>query len=138
MRGQPRLSWLSSLPTTAAAKPSFREGWQLHRCAVPVSWYYEWEHTLSRSGRPAAGDKYAIMARGGGLSWLCGLYRLEDGYPHFVVLTREAGDSIRFLHDRMPLLLPKEAVGRWIDPKLNPCMVLSAALDDVVFEKAGA
>lgn len=123
---------------TAAEKPSFREGWRMHRCAVPVSWYYEWEHTLSPSGRPVVGDKYAIMARGGRLSWLCGLYRLEEGYPHFVVLTREAGASIRFLHDRMPLLLPEEAVGRWIDPNTDPDTLLSSALDDVVFEKAGA
>ena len=121
---------------TAAEKPSFREGWGMHRCAIPVSWYFEWEHLLSPSGRRSAGDKYAIMTRGASLSYLCGLYRMEEGYPHFVVLTREAADSVRFLHDRMPLMLPEEAVDRWIDPRANPYLLLSAAVDDVVFEKA--
>lgn len=120
---------------TAAEKPSFREGWGMHRCVIPVSWYYEWEHTLSPAGRSVTGDKYAIMARGRSVNYLCGLYRMEDAYPHFVVLTREAADSVRFLHDRMPLMLPEEAVDRWIDPKANPYMLLSDAVSDVVFEK---
>ena len=30
---------------TAAEKETFRESWVEHRCAVPASWYYEWEHS---------------------------------------------------------------------------------------------
>ena len=40
----------------------------------------------------------AIMPKAGELTCLCGLYRLEDGYPHFVVLTREPGESVAFIH----------------------------------------
>ena len=29
---------------TAPEKPSFREAWQKHRCVVPASWYFEWQH----------------------------------------------------------------------------------------------
>ncbi len=120
---------------TAAEKPSFREGWAAHRCAIPASWYYEWEHTLTPSGRPKAGDKYAVMPKDGALTWLCGLYRMEDGYPHFVVLTREPGESVAFLHDRMPFILPETEIDKWIDPNRNPHMLLNAALTDMICEK---
>ncbi|MCR5577374.1 MAG: SOS response-associated peptidase [Oscillospiraceae bacterium] len=120
---------------TAPEKPSFKDGWAAHRCVIPASWYYEWQHTLSPSGKPKAGDKYAVMPKDGALTWLCGLYRMEDGYPHFVVLTREPGESVAFLHDRMPLILPEAEIDNWIDPKRNPHMLLEAALTDMVCEK---
>ena len=120
---------------TAAEKPAFREGWAAHRCVIPASWYYEWEHRFTPSGKPKTGEKYAIMPKDGALTWLCGLYRMEDGYPHFVVLTREPGESISFIHDRMPFILPQEEIDNWIDPKHNPHMLLDAALTDMVFEK---
>ena len=120
---------------TAQEKASFREGWAAHRCVIPASWYYEWEHMPTSSGKRKAGDKYAIMPKNGELTWLCGLYRLEDNYPHFVVLTREPGESVAFIHDRMPLILPEAEINNWIDPNRNPHMLLEAALTDMVYEK---
>ena len=120
---------------TAAEKAGFREGWASHRCVIPASWYYEWQHSLTPSGKPKTGDKYAIMPKEGALTWLCGIYRMEDGFPHFVVLTREPGESTAFIHDRMPLILPEAKIDNWIDPEYNPHMLLNAALTDMVFEK---
>ena len=119
---------------TAGEKPSFREGWAAHRCVIPASWYYEWEHVPSPSGRQKAGDKYAIMARGGEITWLCGLYRFEDNYPHFVILTREPGASISFIHDRMPFVLSEAEAAHWIDPTRNPHLLLDSAITDMAFE----
>lgn len=118
---------------TAAEKPSFREGWAAHRCVIPASWYYEWEHLHTPSGAGKPGAKYAIEPRGEALTWLCGVYRMEEGFPHFVVLTREAGESVAFLHDRMPLILPEAEIDRWIDPAVNPHMLLGEALTDMIF-----
>ncbi len=120
---------------TDPEKPSFRDGWAAHRCVIPASWYYEWQHTLSPTGRPRTGDKYAIMPREGDMTWLCGLYRMEDDYPHFVVLTRAPGESVSPIHDRMPFILPEREIDSWIDPNRNPHMLLSAALTDMVVEK---
>lgn len=120
---------------TAAEKPSFRDGWVSHRCVIPASWYFEWQHTLLPSGKAKVGDKYAVMPKGGELTWLCGLYRMENSFPHFVILTREPGESVSFLHDRMPLILPEAEIENWIDPKHNPHMLLSSAITDMAFEK---
>ena len=122
---------------TAGEKPLFREAWKGHRCIVPASWYFEWEHRIRNDGKKETGDKYLIQPRGSEAAWMCGLYRIEDGFPVFVVLTREAEENIRFIHDRMPLMLPKEQVGEWIRPGGNANVLAELAVKDIVFEKTG-
>lgn len=121
---------------TAGIKPTFREDWSRHRCIIPASWYYEWEHIRMDSGKVKTGDKYQIRPRDSKMTWLCGLYRMENGMPHFVILTREPGEEIRFIHDRMPLILPEERIGAWIRPDARPEEMLREALIDMRFEKA--
>lgn len=121
---------------TAAEKPTFRDGWAMHRCVIPASWYYEWEHIPTAGGKLKTGDKYAIMPKGSRLTWLCGLYRMEYGYPHFVILTRRATEALAPIHDRMPLILSASDAERWIDPQMNPHALLSEALTEMVAEKA--
>ena len=70
------------------------------------------------------------------MTWLCGLYRIENGMPVFVVLTREPGEGIRFIHDRMPLIMPEQLVNEWIRPDVKPEELLPYALTDMICEKA--
>ena len=70
------------------------------------------------------------------MTWLCGLYRIEEGLPVFVILTREPGEEIRFIHDRMPLILPERLIGEWIRPDVRPEELVGDALTDMVFEKS--
>ena len=121
---------------TAAEKPTFRDDWARHRCIVPASWYFEWEHYPGSDGKKHTGDKYMIHPKDSAVTWLCGLYRIENGLPVFVILTREPGETIRFLHDRMPLIMPEELVTEWIRPDRKPEELLPGALTDMDFEKA--
>ena len=118
---------------TAADKPAFRESWAAHRCVIPVSWYFEWEHDEKKK----AGQKYALHPEEQGLIWLAGLYRMEDGLPVFVVLTRPAYEGITWMHDRMPVMLPKAEVGAWIRPSSDPEEVIKTCLDRIRWEPAG-
>lgn len=122
---------------TAASKPTFKDDWLKHRCIVPASWYYEWEHRLGNDGKKHTGEKYMIQLQDSTMTWLCGLYRIEEGLPHFVILTREPGEGIRFIHDRMPLILPERLINEWIRPDVKPENLLGEALTEMVFEKAG-
>ena len=121
---------------TAAEKPLFKDAWAGRRCVIPASWYYEWEHLAGDGGRKKTGGKYLIQPEGASVTWLAGLYRIEDGLPAFVVLTREAAESIRFIHDRMPLILPEELVNEWIRPDAEPQAVACRALTAMSIEKA--
>lgn len=118
---------------TAAEKPTFREDWIRHRCIIPASGYYEWEHLSAPDSKSKTGDKYAIHPVHSTMTWLCGLYRIEASLPHFVVLTREPADSIRFIHDRMPLLLSEDHLSSWLDPTTNPASLLPHAITDMTF-----
>ena len=122
---------------TAGEKPLFREAWQTHRCIVPASWYYEWEHLTRNDGKKETGAKYLIQPRSAAAVWMCGLYRMEEGLPSFVILTREADESIRFIHDRMPLMLPEEQIGTWIRPGSAADELAALSRTDMVYEKVG-
>lgn len=118
---------------TAAEKATFREAWKAHRCVIPASWYFEWEHDEKKK----AGQKYALRPEEQGLIWLAGLYRMEEGLPVFVVLTRPADESIAWMHDRMPVMLPRSGIGEWIRPESDPDNALKTCITRVLWERAG-
>ena len=121
---------------TASSKPTFREAWERHRCIVPASGYFEWEHIRGENGKTRTGDKYLIRPKNAVMTWLCGLYRIEEGLPVFVILTREPGEDTRFIHDRMPLILPEECIDDWISPDRDPGDLLSRSLTGMDCRKA--
>ncbi|SCZ81297.1 SOS response-associated peptidase [Pseudobutyrivibrio xylanivorans] len=121
---------------TAGEKPTFKDAWQSHRCIIPAAYYYEWEHLKNPDGKVQTGDKYAIQPTGSTTTWLCGLYRIEEGYPVFVILTQEPTEELGKIHDRMPVMLPKDKIEQWINPASNPRDLISQALTDMVIEKA--
>ena len=121
---------------TAFQKPTFRYDWLNHRCIIPASYYFEWAHFKSPDGREKTGDRFAIQPSGCTLTWLCGLYRIENGYPVFVILTKAPTVELSKIHDRMPLMLPKDRIEDWINPSSNPEELLSYALTDMIIEKA--
>ncbi len=119
---------------TASEKPLFKEHWRKHRCIVPASWYYEWEHHTLPNGKTKAGRKYLIQPSGSSVTYLCGLYRLEDDLPVFTILTREPGEELSRIHDRMPLILPGDMINDWISETTDPVKLLPLSLTDMVFE----
>ena len=125
---------------TAKDKPFWKESWNRRRCIIPCSYYFEWEHYITSNGRKKAGQKYLIQPNGYTITYLAGLYDIEERneirIPVFTVLTREPAESIRFIHDRMPVILGKEHVKAWMDPESDPGKIAGCALTDMFYEKA--
>ena len=61
---------------------------------------------------------------------------MEAGIPAFVILTRQADDSLAWMHDRMPLMLPEEDVGQWINPETEPESIVRKCLTQMLWEQA--
>lgn len=127
---------------SAAEKQMWKESWSRHRCIIPASWYYEWEHLMNQvTGQKKTGDKYMIHPKGASVSYLAGLYRIEEmagiKVPVFAVLTREPSEPIRFIHDRMPVILPKNLVSPWMQIDGKPDEIVKEALTNMIFEKTG-
>lgn len=131
----PKALLINARSETAAVKPAFSEAWRAHRCALPASFYYEWVHETGPDGKKKTGDRYRIRPAGSEMLWLAGLYRLEDGLPHFTVLTGEPSEEIRFIHDRMPIMLSRDSVSSWIRPEAAPEEVIREALREMTWSK---
>lgn len=115
----------------AAEKPLFRDGMAQRRCLVPAAHYYEWE----KIGKQKV--KYAIKPTDSETLYMAGIYRIENGTPVFSILTREPANSISFIHDRMPVILPRDMMNDWLNPRFNANEVLRSAILDISYNLAG-
>lgn len=102
---------------TVAEKPSFRKAFASRRCLLPADGYYEWYPlTGTKTKQP-----YFIRPADGGLLVMGGLYefwKAPDGtwLATATVITTAATDEVGHLHDRMPMIVPKENWAAWLDP----------------------
>ena len=117
---------------TAGERPLFKDGMRQRRCAVPATRYFEWERIGDKR------TKYAIWPERGGVFYFAGLYRIASGRPEFVILTRPPADGIAFIHDRMPVILPKALVADWTNPRYSAREILDRAVLAVTHEKVRA
>ena len=63
---------------------------------------------------PAQTELGEEVLKASSVTWLCGLYRIENNVPVFVILTREPGQELSRIHDRMPLILSRAEVRPWV------------------------
>ena len=125
---------------TAKVKPLWSDSWKQRRCVIPASYYFEWQHYTDTKGKVRTGDKYAIQPCGSDVTYLAGLYRIEEmrdlKYPVFAVVTRSPTNELREIHDRMPLILPESAIDEWISPDGDANRLINKAVTELVIEKA--
>ena len=112
---------------TAHERPMFAQSMESRRCLIPAGWYYEWE----RRGRERV--RYAIRPEEAGLMYMAGLYRLTPVGAQFTILTRGAAPDIAFIHPRMPVILPRDALADWIDPRRDGRALLDGAVEQLRF-----
>jgi putative SOS response-associated peptidase YedK len=99
---------------TVATKGAFRYPFARHRCLVPVSGFYEWRKT--RAGK----QPVHIGMRDGRPFGLAGLYERwlspeGEVLDTCTIVTTNACDSLRHVHDRMPVIVPDADYARWLD-----------------------
>lgn len=112
---------------TAGEKALFQDAMRQHRCLIPATNYFEWE----KRGREKI--KYAIRQADAGLLYMAGLYRVENGRAVFTILTRKPAEQIRFIHDRMPVILTSDAKQDWLNLDCDVTQTLAQACENVAF-----
>jgi putative SOS response-associated peptidase YedK len=102
----------------AATKPSFRAAFQRRRCLVPASGFYEWRALEGSKVR----QPYYFRPRGGDPFFFAGLWEYwkpKDGQGEalttFTVLTTRPNELAARIHNRMPVIVPPERFGVWLD-----------------------
>lgn len=106
---------------TIARKTPFRESLRAQRCLVPADGFYEWSGTKNRR------IPHLISRADGQPFAMAGLFaewrRKDDLFGEtvlsFAIITTAANAAVAKLHDRMPVILPREIESRWLDPALD-------------------
>ena len=86
-------------------KAIFAPHFLYRRCVIPTAGFFEWEHHGMRAN-PAG--KYRFNLPDTGILFLAGFYRCSETVPgenEFIILTREANDSMAPIHNRMPVII---------------------------------
>jgi len=93
-------------------KPAFRKAFAGRRCLVPADGYYEWKQE--------GADKQPWYLSTPDPLAMAGLYehwKQPDGtwLSTYTIITTSAPDELGEIHDRTPLLVPREHWGVWLD-----------------------
>jgi len=101
---------------TIATKPAFRSAFKKHRCLVIADGFYEWQkkekskvpfYVHLKSGKPF------------GFAGLFSHWSLEkdaEGICTCTIVTTDANELLEPIHDRMPVIVPKDKEDLWLDP----------------------
>ena len=99
---------------TVEAKPMFRDAFRKRRCLVPADAFYEW--------KKAAGGKqpWRIGRADGAPFAFAGLWDRWTGRDGTVIescaiITTDANETMRPIHDRMPVILDIGRFGPWLE-----------------------
>lgn len=104
---------------TVGEKPAFRASFRRRRCLVPADGFYEWQPVDPKQKQP-----HYIRRRDGGLFAFAGLWDRWEGtdgkiIDSFTVLTTEANELLRTMHERMPVIVGPEDYELWLDPAVH-------------------
>jgi len=99
---------------TIRKKAAFKAALNSRRCIVPLDGYYEW----IREGKIKT--PYCIVLKDRSVFGVAGLYDswktpAGETIHSFTLITKPPLESIAFIHDRMPAILPPGREFEWID-----------------------
>ena len=86
-------------------KPSFRHLIQNRRCLLPASCFYEWDSEKHKATLSGKDDEMLFLA---------GVYQAEPEGGRFVIITAPADETVRPIHDRMPVRIPESLISAWL------------------------
>lgn len=102
---------------SAPDKPAFRSAFQKRRCVVPASGFYEWRKT-GDAKQPlyvTREDEKPFAMAGLWEAWHDDTDQSAEPLHSCTILTTKPNALLKPIHDRMPVILPHEKVGAWLE-----------------------
>jgi len=100
---------------TVAEKPSFRQAFSRHRCLVVADGFYEWKKV---GGKKMPVYVHLKNGKPFGMAGLYNLWTSPEGEQvcTSTIITTEANEIVRPIHDRMPVIASQDTAALWLDP----------------------
>jgi len=122
---------LNARAETLVTSGAFKKAAAARRCLVPADGWFEWKRLDDVAGK----QPYFMTPRDGSLLAFAGLYEFwrpsrDEGewLVSCTIVTTEALGELADIHDRMPLVLPRDRWQAWLDPeRKDPKPLLSPA-----------
>jgi putative SOS response-associated peptidase YedK len=104
---------------SVSQKPSFRAAFKSRRCLIVASGFYEWK----KEGRIKT--PFYVKLSSGNPFVFAGLYETWISPTGIelrtcTIITTEANDIMKPIHDRMPVILSNDREDRWLDISIQP------------------
>lgn len=105
-------TWINARAETAWDSPAFGRSLRSRRCVVPADAFYEWD----RNAKPR--QPYAIgPAVEGEMLAMAGIWSPVHGErPSAAIMTTSPNELLALVHNRMPVILDRDALEVWLDP----------------------
>lgn len=99
---------------TIDKKPTFKNAFFGSRCLVPASSFFEWQ----TKGKQKI--KYKISLKNMDIFSLAGIFDIfkddnGNNIQSFTVITTEPNNKLKKIHNRMPVIIPRENEDYWLD-----------------------
>ena len=99
-------------------KPTFRYLIQNRRCLLAASCFYEWDSSKHKATLYGENDETLFLA---------GVYQQEAEGGRFVIITAPADETVRPIHDRMPVRIPASLIDDWLSDTEKAREILDTA-----------
>jgi putative SOS response-associated peptidase YedK len=114
---------LNARSETVTKTPAFRDSILKKRCLIPADGFYEWQKMGSVK------QPFCFEVREGEVFALAGLWdewTCPEGeiIESCTILTTGPNSLVADLHDRMPVIVPPEKYGLWLDPDVTDFAVI--------------
>ncbi len=111
-------SMINARADTITEKPTYKAAFRRRRCLIPASGFYEWKQGTGKVKQPFhihQVDNYLLAFAGLWETWDKGEAPIES----CTIITTEANDLMKPLHDRMPVILPRSTWDVWLDAEVE-------------------
>lgn len=115
---------------TVQERTMFRYDYENRRCIIPAKKFYEWKKSGAKQK-----EKYDFFSEGETL-FLAGIYHKDPAGDRFTVLTREAEGCMVGIHNRMPLILTRGDIEKWLFSKEEAVRMLDGHFDKLQRKKS--